>query len=595
MNTKQKLSALRGLMAEAGVDAYFIPATDPHNNEYVPACWQRRAFASGFTGSYGDLLVLRDAAALWTDGRYFLQAEAELKGSAIALQKIAQPGVPTLMEYIGRRMKAGQKLGADPRVLSLAKASEFEQALATAGASLQLVDANLVDRIWKEQPAVSGAPIMALPITYTGKSTAAKLSAVRKEMKAVGADALVVTTLDSIAWLYNIRGRDVEYNPVVTSYALVTMKEAHLFVAEDKVTPAVAKKLGAAIRIRPYEAFEGALRDQRAARPTVWVDGATVSRWVVDLLAGCKLVTETSPIVPMKARKNEVEIEGMRACHIRDGAAVVRYLHWLDREVAKGRLTEISASDQLERLRSEGDLFQGLSFASISGYAAHGAIIHYRASESSDVPLEAKGLYVIDSGGQYLDGTTDITRTVLLGKSATREQRDRFTRVLKGHIALARAKFPSGVRGIRLDTLARLPLWEAGLDYNHGTGHGVGSFLNVHEGPQSISHNRDTGWPLEPGNVLSNEPGYYEPGAYGIRIENLVVVQPDTALSNGQPWYHFETITMCPIDTRLVDQGLLSPEDRRWLNDYHKVVYKKVSPLLDGADKAWLRKACAAI
>jgi Xaa-Pro aminopeptidase len=596
MNVRERIAALRKLMKSHHLAAYLVPSTDPHQSEYVPACWQRRPWISGFTGSAGDVVITRAGGGLWTDGRYFLQAEAELEGSGLRLFKMGEPGVPTIEEFLTGTLRRNEAVGVDPRLLSLGRARSLEAAVAPRGAKLKLLARNLVDAVWKDRPDVSTEPIHVLPPRFAGESVASKLRRVRRHMQEKGVVAHVLTTLDAIAWLCNVRGRDVDYNPVVISYAIVTPKACHLFVRPEKVSARLRKQLGHHIQFHPYEDFADELGKLARRKASVWVDGSTVSRWVVDLLAGCSLETDPSPISLMKAKKNAAEIEGMRACHVRDGVAMVRFLHWLDEEVGKGGLTELSAAEHLAELRAQGEHFQGLSFETISGYARHGAIIHYAASEESNVRLRPRGLYLIDSGAQYLDGTTDITRTVLLGRAATREQKDRFTRVLKGHIALGRVRFPEGVRGMRLDTLARLPLWEAGLDYNHGTGHGVGSYLNVHEGPQSISPVRCIGIALEEGNVQSNEPGYYEDGAYGIRIENLILTVRDPELSrNGKTFLRFETLTQCPIDTRLVDLRLLSPQEREWLNRYHQHVERTLRPHLTTADRRWLKAACAPV
>lgn len=593
--TKQKLTALRVAMRARGLAAFHVPSTDPHQSEYVPACWQRRVWMSGFTGSAGELLVTASNAYLWTDGRYFLQATEELRGSGIQLMKMAEPGVPTLAELLQQVLRRGEALGVDPKIVTPAGARALEQATAEAGARVVFTDENLVDLVWTDRPALSAGPVVAHSKKYSGEDTRSKLRRLRAEMKQRGAEAHPINALDAIAWLYNIRGRDVEYNPVVISYALVTMKEATLFVDSAKVSPEVRRALGPDVTVRPYEEFEGAVRQLASRKVKIWIDPTSASRWMLDLAQGAPTVKAMSPVFPMKARKNATEIAGMKASHVRDGVAMVRFLHWLEREAPKRKLTEISAADKLAAIRSEGELFQGLSFRTISGYGAHGAIIHYSVTPETDIPLEPKGIYLVDSGAQYLDGTIDITRTVAMGKGITKEQRDRFTRVLKGHIALARAKFPAGTRALRLDTLARIPLWEAGLDYNHGTGHGVGAYLNVHEGPQSISPWRDQQHPIEEGNIFSNEPGYYEPGVYGIRIESLIVVRRDAALSNGIPWYGFETITMCPIDTRLIEKSLMSKEEVSWLDDYHRTVFRTLSPHLEKADRNWLKSACSAL
>lgn len=596
MSAKKKIEALRKLMKQHGLSAYLVPSTDPHQSEYVPECWQRRKWLSGFTGSAGDVLVTQKEAGLWTDGRYWLQAEKELRGSGIRLFKAGESKIPKLQEYAARNLKEGEVLGVDPQVVSYERCQDLEKQLKSTGAQLGTMETNLVDLIWEDRPSIPEKPVRALPMKFTGESVSSKLRRLRKAMKEKRAEAHVFTTLDAIAWLCNIRGQDVEFNPVTISYAIVTQKEASLFVSPDKISPSVARTLGSKVTIRPYDDFASAVRELASSKAVVWVDGSTVSRWVTDLLKGCNLITERTPLACMKSKKNPTEISGMREAHIKDGVAMARFLRWLEGAVGNGDLTEISVADRLAAFRAEGELFQGLSFRTISGYGGNGAIIHYSATPESDVPMKRAGIYLVDSGGQYLDGTTDITRTVLLGGKATREQKDRFTRVLQGHIGLARAKFPEGVSGIRLDTLARLPLWDANLDYNHGTGHGVGAFLNVHEGPQSISPGRDTGAALEPGNILSNEPGYYKAGAYGFRTESLILVVEDGKSADGdKKFLRFETLTMCPIDTRLVDVKLLDVSERKWLNDYHKTVYRTLSPRLESKDRAWLKKACAPI
>jgi Xaa-Pro aminopeptidase len=596
MKTREKLSKLRQLMQKRGLSAYLVPSTDAHDNEYVPACFRRRAFMSGFTGSAGDLVVLPDKAGLWTDGRYFLQAAQQLKGSGIKLYRAGNPGVPSIAEFLKRELLEGEKLGADPRTLSLSRAESLKEVLKKTGVILKPVSQNLVDAVWDDQPAMPREEITPLPKSFSGESSASKLKRIRKVMKEQEVDAHLLTTLDSIAWTFNIRGRDVEYNPVVISYALITHKDATLFVDPRKVTTGVLSHLGRGVKVRKYESIEAALGTLSRRKARVWVDGATANSWVVELLKGARLSTRPSPVLRMKSAKNEVEIKGMKAAHIRDGVAMVRFLRWLFESVPEDGVTELSAAAKLEGFRSRGQHFRGLSFESISAYSAHGAVIHYSADEESNVPLKPKGIYLIDSGGQYLDGTTDITRTWLLGGRATPFQRHSYTRVLQGHIALARARFPRGTRGMRLDTLARMYLWEDGLDYNHGTGHGVGAYLNVHEGPQAISPTRCTGVPLEEGNVLSNEPGYYEPGKFGIRIENLVLVRKDEELSQeGESWYRFEDLTCCPLDTNLIELKLLSQTERRWINDYHAWVKKKLSKKLNKKDRRWLDRACRRI
>ncbi len=591
MKTREKIAALRRLMAERNLAAYLVPSTDPHQSEYVPECWRRRAWAAGFSGSAGDLLVTAREAGLWTDGRYFLQAEGQLRGSGIKLFRMGEPGVPTLHAYLSRTLQAGEILGVDPATVSTVEARRLEAAANVAHAQVRFLSENLVDAIWTDRPPRPGRSIVTHARKFAGETLVSKLKTVRAAMAERKAAALVIPVLDQVAWLYNIRGGDVEYNPVAICYALVTLKEAFLFAGPDTVSPEVEKSLSPAVQVRPYESFGDLLSALAAERPRIWFDEAAASRWIADLCSGCELVTEASPVLLLRARKNPVEVAGMKAAHVRDGVAMVRFLHWLEQEVPRGTVTELSASNQVDTFRADGEHYRGPSFDSISGYLGDGAIIHYRVTLDSDRALKPEGIYLIDSGGQYLDGTTDITRTVLLGKKATKEQKERFTRVLRAHIALARVAFPAGTRAPRLDTVARLPMWEAGLDYNHGTGHGVGAYLCVHEGPQSIG-TREANAALEPGNILSNEPGYYEPGSYGLRIESLILVVEDpTRTRPEKQWLRLETITLCPIDTRLVEPKLLSPEEKRWLNEYHAAVRRTLSPHLDAPARRWLAQA----
>lgn len=584
-----KLGRLRQLMRKRGLAAYLVPSTDPHQSEYVPNHWRRRAFITGFSGSAGDAVVSLRDAALWTDSRYYLQAEAELKGSGFTLMRMGEDSTQSQPEYLRRRLKPGEVVGFDPRVLSQKKAASLTAELRPAGIELEATEANLIDSCWADRPEPRAQPAMALADKFSGESSAQKVRRIRKCMRDKGADTHVITTLDSIAWTFNVRGADVDYNPVAIAYAIIERETATLFIDLAKVGAPLRKKLGAKVKIRDYTEVDAALGQLAARRAVVWIDPATCNAHVAAVLEPCTLVEEASPIVAFKACKNEAELAGMRAAHIRDGVAVCRFLHWLDDTIASGkeRVSEIGAADKLEGLRSEGENFRGLSFNTISGYAAHGAIVHYAVDEASDCQLKRKGLYLVDSGGQYLDGTTDVTRTVLLGDRATKEQQDRFTRVLQGHIALALAAFPIGTTGAQLDSLARAALWRAGLDYGHGTGHGVGHFLCVHEGPQGVHKRAHVA--LQAGHVVSNEPGYYKAGAYGIRIENLVVVEP----APHKGFLAFATLTLCPIDLRLVVGAMLTADEKTWLNDYHRRVYKTLAPLLPPKTKRWLKAATA--
>ena len=596
MNTKAKLTRLRARMADEGLCAYFVPSSDPHQSEYVPECWKRRSWLSGFNGSAGDVLVTSHGAGLWTDGRYFLQAETDLKGTGIRLFRGGEPEVPSIEQYLEQILKPGDTIGVDPQVVSHARTCSLAGAAEAAGAKLRLVEPNLVDEIWHDQPALSRSQVTRWPTQFAGEAVASKLRRVRKAMTARGADAHLVTTLDAIAWLFNIRGSDVDYNPVTIAYVLITSQAAELFIDARKLTAKLRRELGRAATIRPYTQIYPACKRLARGRCRVWVEPATVNSWCMAALGRSACILAPSPIARMKSKKNETELAGMRAAHVRDGVAMVRFLAWLEEAVPGGQVSELSAAAKLEAIRAQGEHFRGLSFPTIAGYAAHGAIIHYSVDAGSNVSLRSKGLFLLDSGAQYLDGTTDITRTILLGPRATRTEKDRFTRVLKGHIALATARFPAGSSGARLDTLARSALWQAGLDYAHGTGHGVGAFLNVHEGPQSISFNRGLGEALEVGNIQSNEPGFYEPGKFGIRIENLIEVVADPKpSSSARPFMRFNTLTLCPIDTRLIALELLTDAERGWLNAYHARVRSELTPLVEGDSRKWLRRACSKI
>ena len=595
MKVPAKLSALRAQMRNHGVDAYFVPSADPHQSEYAPPCWNRRTWLSGFGGSAGEVVVADKQAWLWTDGRYFLQAESQLDGSGIELMRQGVAGVPGVEQLLAQQLQAGQSVGVDPRVVTPARMARLRETLAHVEVELKLLDENLVDHIWVDQPAAPDSEIKPLAKRFTGESTASKLRRVRASMQKRAADAHVLTTLDAIAWLFNIRASDVQFNPVAVAYAIVTADSATLFTNTARVSARVHKHLGKAGLVREYADVGDALSALGRAGACVWVDDGSANEWLLQRLDGAQIVRAETPVSRMKARKNATELAGIRAAHVRDGVAMVRFLHWLEENVATGQLTEMSAATRLQEFRAEGEHFQGLSFPTIAGYAAHGAIIHYSVDVHSDVALKPKGLFLLDSGAQYLDGTTDITRTILLGGRATPTERDRYTRVLKGHIALAQARFPAGATGARLDTFARQFLWQVGLDYAHGTGHGVGAYLNVHEGPQSISPRAQSA-PLEVGNVQSNEPGFYAPGEFGIRIENLVeIVRDDNVSSSEHEFLALNTLTLCPIDTRVLELKLITDVERGWLNRYHGRVRKTLSPLLDASDRRWLRNACATI
>lgn len=512
-----KLRDLRRSMKKHGLQAYLVPSADPHQSEYVPEFWKRRRFISGFSGSAGDVLVTLRKAGLWTDSRYFLQAERELEGSGLSLFRWGLPGVPSWQEWIPKELRTGQTLGVNPQLISFRDYLKLEKEFAQRNTSIKAVEKNLVDEVWRERPAPPFGKVRILGEKYSGESVRSKLERLRRKMAEEDAEAHVLTLLDAIAWLLNIRGSDVEFNPVAIAYAIVTRKKAMLFIDQSKVSVDVRKALAPDVRILDYEDFSPHLSRLGKQKQRVWLDEASVSLWVAKKLGrGAQLILKPSPIAFFKAVKNETEIAGARAAHVRDGIAMAKFLCWLEQAVPQGGVTELSAATKMEQVRGEQDLFQGLSFVTISSYGRHGAIVHYAVSPETDIRLQPEGIYLIDSGSQYLDATTDITRTVCLGEP-TDEQRDRFTRVLKGLIALLRLSFPQGAAGPQIDALARLALWEKGLNYGHGTGHGIGAYLNVHEGPQSISPTRGFGIPLEPGMINSIEPAYYKDNDYGLR------------------------------------------------------------------------------
>jgi Xaa-Pro aminopeptidase len=582
-----RLEKLRKLMKNENIAAYIIQGTDPHQSEYVPKLWMRREFMSGFTGSAGDLVVLKEKAGLWTDSRYFIQAKLELAGSGIDLFKMGQKDTPSQTEWIISEINSKDKVGIDPALLTFSGAKKMQSEFSLSNISMKSIEENLVDMVWDDQPTLPLETVAVWPDKYAGESVEQKLGKIREHMVHMGVEIHVLSQLDAIAWLFNIRCSDVEFNPVVISYAVIYPESVNLFFDLRKVDENLEKALSPMVSFKSYDKFGHELRKISSENRKVLVDSASVSLFIVEQLGNNQnIVFGETAVTLMKALKNKTEIQGFKACHIRDGVAMVKFLTWLDETVPKGGVTEISASNTLARFRGENDKFKGLSFGTISAFGEHGAIIHYTADEKSDVELKMGGIYLVDSGGQYLDGTTDITRTVAFGQPTQSEKRF-FTLVLRGFIDLATARFPQGTAGKQLDTIARKPLWDAGVNYAHGTGHGVGSYLNVHEGPHAISYYRCVGVPLEPGMVTSNEPGYYSGGTYGIRIENLIYVVNDSV----KGFLKFENLTICPIDQKLVDKNLLTKDELTYLNDYHNLCYKTLSPLLSEKEKTWLKTA----
>jgi Xaa-Pro aminopeptidase len=595
MTTPQKLKALRDLMKKNQVAAYYVPSADPHMSEYLPESWKHRAWLSGFTGSAGELLVGRRQAGLWTDGRYFYQASLELEGSGIDLMKMGRPETPSMTGWIAAQLKKGEAVGVDPGVMSMAQAERFERELAPRGIKVKYIARNLVSQIWTDRPEASLAPLEVHPPKFAGETVASKLKRVRAAMADEGCPVHVIGALDAVAWLLNIRSQDILYTPVAIAYVVLTQKGCTLYVDPRKVTGQVLKQLGKHCVIKEYKQVGPDLKALAAVKkkPMIWLDPATTNRWVVNQLKGCPCHLAPSPVMAMKAVKNEKQVAGFQAAHVRDGVAMVKFLKWLEEAVPRGGVTEISAAEQLCAFRAEAREFRDLSFDTISGYAGNGSIIHYSADEKSNAKLKPRGLYLIDSGGQYPDGTTDITRTVALSAPSKR-MKECFTRVLTGTIDCTMTPFPAGTTGRRIEISARRQLWLGGLDYNHGTGHGVGQYLGVHEGPHSLK-DLDTP-PVVAGKLFSIEPGYYEDGKFGIRCENLAFVVKDDKLSTAdRDWLRFDTITLCPFDLSLVEPKLLTADQRAWLNGYHKRVFKELSPHLDAAHRSWLRKATRAV
>jgi len=582
-----RLARLRQELVSQGLDGFIVPRADEHQGEYVPPRGQRLAWLTGFTGSAGVAVVLRDRAALFVDGRYTLQAAAQVDTQSFEIHHlIDEPPA----RWTGTALAAGTVLGYDPWLHTPQEVERFRAAAEKAGASLRAVSENPLDRVWSAQPAAPIAPVVPHDERFAGESAQSKRIRIGRGLGGEGAAAAVLTMPESIAWLLNIRGGDVPHTPLPLSFAILRQDgSVTLFVNRRKLAPGLERHLGNGVTVTPPEGLGPALDALATEGGRVQVDPATAASWVFDRLesAGAQIHRAADPCLLPKACKNPIELDGTRTAHRRDGAALTRFLAWLAGEAPKGGLAEIAASDRLEAIRREGEHFRDLSFATISGAGSNGAIVHYRAMPETEKRLQPASLYLLDSGAQYLDGTTDVTRTVAIGEP-TREMRDRFTRVLKGHIALALARFPKGTTGTQLDAFARRALWQQGLDYDHGTGHGVGSYLGVHEGPQRISKAPNS-QALLPGMIVSNEPGYYKTGAYGIRIENLVVVQPVEGAEREM--LGFETLTLAPIDRNLIDTSLLEDEEIAWLDAYHNRVRETLTPLVDPATARWLAAA----
>ncbi|WP_332055655.1 aminopeptidase P family protein [Reyranella sp.] len=589
----ERLAALRAELKRRGLDGFVVPRADEHQGEYVPPRAQRLAWLTGFAGSAGLAIVLADRAAIFVDGRYTLAVRGQVDTEAFTPYQIPeQPPEAWIAEHLPK----GSKLGFDPWLQTVDGYERFARAAARAGGSFVPVEQNPIDAVWHDRPPAPLAPVVPHAEEFTGENSAARRKRIAETVAARGADVALLTAPDSIAWLLNVRGGDVPRTPFPLGFALLH-SDGHvdLFMDRRKVPARTIAWLGNSVTLAPPEELGPALDTLGRMGKRVLIETATAPWWAATRLqaAGVSLVRDADPVALPKACKNEVELDGIRAAHRRDGAAVSRFLAWLARESKSGTLREIEASNRLQKMRQETGKLRDLSFDTISGAGPNGAIVHYHASKATERTLEPGSLYLVDSGGQYRDGTTDITRTVGIGAPSA-EMRDRFTRVLKGHIALAMARFPVGTTGSQLDSLARYALWQAGLDYDHGTGHGVGAYLAVHEGPQRISKVAST-VALQSGMIVSNEPGYYKAGAYGIRIENLLVVREARIEGADRRYLEFETLTLAPIDLNCIEPPLLTDPERGWLNAYHRRVHDTIAPQVDEATRAWLGEATRAI
>ena len=597
MNTHEaRLDALRTELKRRDLDGFVIPISDEHMSEYVGGYAQRLAWLTGFGGSAGSAAVLANAAAVFVDGRYTLQVREQVEERLFSYQSTLSTSIPV---WLAQHAPAGGKIGFDPWLHGQPWVAACTAALKTNGASMVAVESNPIDAVWADQPAPSLAPAVIHATEFAGQSSEAKRSQVAEWLTTRGLDAAVISALDGVAWLLNLRGSDVDRTPVALSFVLAHADgTADLFIAEEKVTPELRAHLGNAVTIRPREAFVPQLQALGGKRVAVDPERSVAAVFTALEGAGAKVIAITDPTVLAKAVKNPVEQAGQRAAQARDGAAIARFLHWLSLAAPDGSQTELTAAARLRAFRADTGLLRDLSFDTISAAGAHAASPHYKVDEASNIPISPNSIYLVDSGGQYLDGTTDITRTVWVGPGLPNaEHKDRFTRVLKGHITLATTTFPKGTTGGQLDSFARMHLWHAGIDYAHGTGHGVGSFLSVHEGPQRIAKaaggQAGTGQELLAGMILSNEPGYYKAGEYGIRIENLVLVEPRALAGAEGEYFGFETLTFAPIDAALVDDSLLTRDELTWWNGYHARVEAVLAPQLDGPALDWLKAACA--
>lgn len=588
-----RIEKLRSLMKEKDIFAYIIPSADYHQSEYVGEFFKGREFISGFTGSAGTVVITQEKAILWTDGRYFLQAEEELSTSCVELYKMGQENVPTTFEYIENEVPSGSKVGFDGRTISAAMGAILELNLAKKNITISYED-DLLNEIWEDRPSLSDAKAFLLDIKYSGEDFTSKIARVREWMRENNTTTHILTSLDDIAWLFNIRGGDIKYNPVVLSYAVITLDKAILFVDENKLNDEIKTSFGEeVVEIKNYfEIYEFVKTINK--EEIVLIDSNKISYSILkNIPAGVKVVNGMNPSTKFKAQKNSVEIENTKKAHIRDGVAVTKFMYWLKNNIGKIEITELSAADKITELRREQGKFIEESFGTIAGYASNGAIIHYSVTKESNTTLKDRGLFLLDSGGQYFDGTTDITRTFALGE-LTKEEKYHFTTVARAMIRLSDVKFLHGVNGYYLDILARGILWNEGLNYNHGTGHGVGHVLNVHEGPNGFRLDNKESAILEEGMITTNEPGFYKAGSHGIRLENEMLCVKGEKNEFGQ-FMEFEPITIAPIDLDAINVELMKEDEKAYLNEYHKMVFDTVSPFLTTEETNWLKEYTRAI
>ncbi len=590
MTVNQRIEALREVMKREHLAAFIFPSTDPHQGEYVPDHWKGREFISGFNGSAGTAVVTMTSAALWTDSRYFIAAEEQLRGTEFQLMKLKMPGTPTIPEWIGKECGAGAEVGLDGMVNSANEVKELIADLRQQGGITLRTNLDPLAQVWTDRPVIPENSVEIYPMQYAGESCHEKLARIRKALREKHADGMLVSALDDIAWTLNLRGTDVHCNPVFVSYLLISSKNITLYINKVKLTPEVEAYLKAeGVGVAPYEAVAKGLKDY--FEYNILLDPDEVNYTLYKQVTR-EIVEVESPVKRMKTVKNATEIEGFKSAMLKDGIAMVKFLSWLKPAVEAGGQTEISIDKKLTSLRAEQSLYRDISFDTIAGYQAHGAIVHYEATPETDIPLKPEGFLLLDSGAQYLDGTTDITRTIALGP-LTEEQKRVYTLVLKGHIQIELCKFPSGASGTQLDVLARQAMWREGLNYLHGTGHGVGTYLNVHEGP----HQFRMEWkpaPLVAGMTITDEPGIYLEGKFGVRIENTLLITPYKETQFGQ-FLQFESLTLCPIDTTPIVKEMLLAEEVDWLNQYHKQVYDTLAPHLNNDEATWLKQACVAI